>query len=275
MAELQARCEQQEKEIAVLRQKVNGGGSSNASCEATPRCDTKEATRGVTSTSTGSATEGVITERVAKQCDQLVQTEERMFLEQLDLVHKEAAQKGKELKKLQETVRLLREELAQEKVVGEQYRGQVEGLEAQLKDAMLKQHRAESERSVAEWRSQQGREGIGPGQCGRLSRSSTPQPGMSRNLIKAWAEPGRKLSEDGDALPSETSSPSHSTHLRAGSAGRDIGFQQQSSGRDAQRNGRRIEDLSDESAGEDSMSSEEGAEMEVFHPPPSRGGIRR
>jgi len=187
------------------------------------------------------------------QCEQECQTDERVFTEQIDFIHRDAAQKGKECRKLQETIRLLRAELQQEKLVSEQFREQVEGLEKQLQDAMRKQHRAEGERSLVEWRLRNA-EGAG----GRMSRSCTPQPGSSRSLMKAWAEPGR-TQDDGEPIAPSNDDP----HRALGSSG---------SARSPCQGAR--ED--DSESAEDSAAESEGSEdMEVFHPPPSRHGGRR
>jgi len=161
-------------------------------------------------------------------------------VEQLDFIHREAANKGKEVRKLQETVRLLRAELQQEKLVSEQYRGQVEGLEKQLQDAMQKQHRAEGEKSLVEWRLKNAE---GAGRSSRSctpQRGCTPQPASSWNLMNAWAEPGR-TSDDEEPKTS------------GGLLGQD----------------------GTESDEDSAAQSDESGDFEVFHPPPSRGGVRR
>jgi hypothetical protein len=256
IGELQQRCERQEQELVQLRQHVKAGEPADAlSGEYTGRDSVTKSQEpfarpslvAFTPANAELAPRVVHREQEAPTVvhrEQECQTDEREFIEQLDLVHREAAQKGKELRKMMETVRLLREELHQEKVVAEQYRGQVEGLEKQLADAMGKQHRAESERSLAEWHLQRKDSGNG-----RLSRSCTPQPGMSRSLIKAWAEPAA----GGNSMLSAQAGP----------------------GQPVETTGQDSDD--DESAGEDeaSVSSEGSEDIEVFHPPPSRGGVRR
>lgn len=256
MGQLQARCEQQEKEIAVLRQQANAHGNSDLRAG---YCG--DATQGMapiarSSVSVDSQVTAADIRPIATSHDQCCQTEERMFLEQLDLVHREAAQKGKELRKLQETMRLLRDELRQEKVVAEQYQGQVEGLENQLRDAMIKQHRAEGERSLAEWHLN-GAKGNG------RSRSGTPQSGMSRGLMNAWAEPGR-TSRGGIAEDGELTAP--------GSSSQTCDRQRRGDGKRRQLSD---ESAGEESAGEESVTSEGSEAIEVYHPPPSRGGVRR
>jgi hypothetical protein len=273
MGELQAKCDRQVQEIATLRAQANESGQHAAN----------QTTDGNIPLESHAARPVVSDVRPAKtQCVQACQTEERMFVEQLDLVHREAAQKGKELRKTQETVRLLRMELQQEKVMSDQFRGQVDGLERQLQDAMQKQHRAEGERTLVEWRLRNA-EGAGPGRPGtsRASRSSTPQPSASRNLIKAWAEPGKISSDDGEPMASGNMSEAlGSPFNERPSSEKSQRIVQDSPRRQPQLSrgmmGEESGEESVESDGEGSVAASDGSEdMEVFHPPPSRGGLRR
>lgn len=248
MAELQGKCDRQSQEMARLRQQVNVGDAADIRVAEMPRDVGKSEIAGVRSTSP--STFSVATPRAgaavgisAARCEQECQTDEQVFDAQVDFIHREAALKGKELRKLQETVRLLRAELKQEKLVSEQYRDQVEGLETQLQSAMVKQHRAEGERSLVEWRLRNA-EGAGrpSTQGGRLSRGCTPQPASSQNRMNAWTEPGRML-DDGDRMAS--------------------GGREEHDGTES------------ESAAENNSVDSDGSEdIEVFHPPPSRHGLR-
>lgn len=217
---------------------------------------------------------------VAQAC----QTEERAFTEQLDAVHREAAQKGRELRRVQETVRTLRAELEQEKIMGQQYRGEVEDLEAQLSRSLQKEQHADRERALAEWRLRNAEAAPGLGQSGRpstssrLSRSCTPQPGAAR-VMKAWAESG-----------SGRNTPRCQETATAGNAMQDSGLMVQSSPSTArppvpmestQRGSvdsigvSDSEDEDDEAAVEESVSSNGDEDLLVFHPPPSRAGMAR
>lgn len=286
MGELQAKCDRQAKEIADLRQQQAVRGhpvGAQAAKVVTPppsrgqaqasREDRESLDQGYSSVLTPSAIADI--RPVKTQCDQACQTEERLFIEQLDLTHREAAQKGKELRKVQETVRLLRMELQQEKVMSDQYRGQVDGLEKQLQDAMSKQHRAEGERTLVEWRLRNA-EGTG-----RLSRSCTPQPSSSRGLMKAWGEPGRMASEDEELVPSRELPEDLDDQCR-GKPPSDEATLVVQGNRGAASHPRRGP-IEDESGSEDIESDEEQSvalsdgsdDITVFHPPPSRGGICR
>lgn len=99
---------------------------------------------------------------------------------QLDALHREAGDKGRELRKAQDTIATLRRELHQERDLVECYREQVEVLEQHLANALQKQRNAEDERTVAEWRL---RTAAGHSS---LSRSCTPQPSAKNRA--AWAD---------------------------------------------------------------------------------------
>lgn len=110
--------------------------------------------------------------------EQSCQTEERAFTAQLDEILSEAAQKSKEARKLQETVRNLRMELQQEKLNSEQFQSQTEALEEQLRLTVQNQHKVQAERTLADYHSRQAARQ-------QSSRCSTPQSARSR---KAWVE---------------------------------------------------------------------------------------
>lgn len=247
LGEMQARCDRQAKEIAQLRQQVYGGDLAGAPPHENERGNPLDSVKQDFLSKGQSATISTATPASAASwpvaCrDQDCQTEERAFVEQLDFIHRDAANKGKELRKVQESVRVLQAEVQQEKMVGSQYREQVEGLEKQLQEAMRKQHRAESAQSLTEWhlRNAEG--------SGRLASGSGMQrPPSSRSRTKAWdestkAEPDR-TPENVELRPPQWGGP--------------------------------LQEPGDESAEESAVESDGSEGVEVYHPPPSRGGSRR
>lgn len=257
LGELQAKYDRQGKELAELRgQQQTGEDLRNRTMPLVSR----EPNMGV-GLLASTAPASVLGTPKAAAVEQACQTDERVFTEQLDVILKDAAQKGKDLRKSQETVRMLRAELEQEKVVSEQHREQAERLELQLREVQQRQQRADSERTLAEWHSRNG------GGCG--SRSCTPRPGTSR-VMKAWGESG--------GTPDRLDMPLEGSDLARddGCLGRSsfdnsaLGSQSlplNSLSETLYRN--RFDQLDDaESAGSDSE------EVEVYHPPPSRRGFR-
>lgn len=166
---------------------------------------------------------------------------------ELDALHREVGNKGRLLRKQEETIQTLRAELQQEKNLVERYREQLELLEEQLSGAKQKQHRAEDERAIAEWhlRSAHG---------GRTSRSCTPRPGTSKGVAQAWAEPpARSASVVGQAQSCTPRISNHRLWAEArpesrGRAGRSMPQDQ-------------LEDSASSGVSDDD-------EEPVFHPPP-------
>lgn len=261
IGELQAKCDRQEKELAAFRQQ-----GADASAVVTSNTTKAQVFRDLMSSSMGVPIQGA----PSAPRDRANQNGDGVMAQELDLIHREAAQKSKDLRKLQETLAMVRAELNQEKMVSDQYREQVENLEMQLKNAMQKQHRAEGERTVVEWRLRNA-EG-----AGRLSRSCTPQPGASRSLIKAWAEPG-KISEDGEIIASESGdfSGAFDDQAAARPASRGSALVGHGSAGHSRQLGGMMGDEDSESDKEESAVESDGSEdLEVFHPPPSRQGRR-
>jgi hypothetical protein len=239
LGELQGRCDRQAKEIAQLRRQACGddmihGQESEFFSTASPFEPAKlDFSSSLTKPLAASATSSK-----PACCEQECQTEERAFTEQLDAIHREAASKSKEVRKLQETVQLLQAELQQEKMVALQYREQVEGLEQQLQDAMKKQHRAEGERNLVEWHLRNAE-----GSSKRPGTGCAPRPTSSRSRMKAWGEavePGRQQEEQ--EFQSSRGYP---------------------------------QEVDKESAEESAVESDGSEGIEVYHPPPSRAGMRR
>merc|ERR1740117_1136671 len=136
IGELQAKCDRQEKELAAFRQQ-----GADAGAVVTSNTTKAQVFRGLMSSSMGVPIQGA----PAAARDRANQNGDGVMAQELDLIHCEAAQKSKDLRKLQETLTMVRAELNQEKMVSNQYREQVDGLEMQLRNAMQKQHRAEGE----------------------------------------------------------------------------------------------------------------------------------
>jgi hypothetical protein len=139
---------------------------------------------------------------------------------------------------------VLRAELEQEKLVSEQHREHVERLELQLREIQHRQQRADSERTLMQWHLRNG--------GGSASRSCTPQPGTSR-AMKAWGETNRSP-ENLDMCPGNSSFVNQSSPVNSQSE-------------TLYRNS--LAQLGD--AASDGSDSEE---VEVYHPPPSRMGVR-
>mmetsp|Transcript_61296 Transcript_61296/g.143453 ORF Transcript_61296/g.143453 Transcript_61296/m.143453 type:complete len:262 (+) Transcript_61296:38-823(+) len=108
--------------------------------------------------------------------------------EQLDALHQEVGDKSRELRRSQDTVKLLRAELEQQRQVSEQYRLQTEMLEEQLRQTSDRLKRSESKNAEAR----------------HTSSSSTLTP-CSVSLPKSWKDSSgsRCFSDDGEDSPEE------------------------------------------------------------------------
>jgi len=276
--DLQARCERQAQELMELKHPGKSDlFAGEGSLELRRRLKEPALTRTVRSLPPrehpSSRQEGTSTETIG------CQTDERVFAEQLDAVHREAAQRGKEIRRLQETVRTLRDELKQEKTLADQYRMQVELLEEQLRGAMQKQQEAEGERALAEWRARDA-EGAGPG--GRASRASTPRLFAPRVKTNAWAEAGAisrgQIRGSQDGGPGEVGDGrTRSASALSSHSSRPVA---QAEPGQCQRGGRLVGPAASrlllDGEEEDPLSSEEeeedSEELAVFHPPPVGAG---
>ena len=121
----------------------------------------------------------------AKTCDNTVDTCEAQRM-QLDSLHQEVGDKSRELRRSQDTVRLLRSELKQQYEVSEQYRLQAEMLEEQL--SRSNQRTRELEAKLAE--------------AAQMSRHKDSERPFSAQLPRSWKEHSRSgfsSDEDGEA----------------------------------------------------------------------------
>lgn len=150
--ELQQRCSLQQKELDVLR-RPNQVPSTHAEVQ-TEACG------------------GPI-----KRADSA--SFEQVERQELDALHREVGEKSRELRKTQDTVRLLRSELQQQQQVSEQYRSQVDMLEEQLRITTMQSRQQASSPKIS----------LG------LSRTS------SARLTRAWQDSPRK--RNGSLLESD------------------------------------------------------------------------
>lgn len=118
------------------------------------------------------------------------------FEQELDALHREVGEKSRELRKAQDTVRLLRSELQQQQQVSEQYQSQVEMLEEQLRMTTMQSRQQASSPKIS----------LG------LSRTS------SARLTRAWQDSPRK--RNGSLLESDLPSMCGHQATREGHAER-------------------------------------------------------
>lgn len=127
---------------------------------------------------------------------------------QLDALHKEAGEKGRELRKVHETVRLLRSELQHQQLLAEQYRTQVEVLEEQLKAAMHQRRQLVDEALTAET---PGRVGSRPSSAGAARSCGTASNSPMSIVPRPTSATGRRhqgwLEDDDDDDLSSSESP--------------------------------------------------------------------
>eukprot|EP00931_Biecheleriopsis_adriatica_P102636 TRINITY_DN77581_c0_g1_i1.p1 TRINITY_DN77581_c0_g1~~TRINITY_DN77581_c0_g1_i1.p1 ORF type:complete len:311 (-),score=62.22 TRINITY_DN77581_c0_g1_i1:131-1063(-) len=131
VAELTARCQNQNAELQSLR-------AEKCSCTTNAEVQTDTPISGDSGGTTPATSSADCRE------DQRI----------LDTLHREVGEKGRELRRSQDTVRLLRSELQQQQEVSEQYHAQVEMLEEQLrvKSQQLRQATEEARTSASRTR---------------------------------------------------------------------------------------------------------------------------
>jgi len=166
VAELTATCKKQSLELSALRQKLRELEASDGIC-------TKQ-------------------HRLQASCDKNTQTSDLVLIEtcemqrqQLDAIHKEVGDKGRELRKAQDTVRMLRAELEREREFSEQFRVQVEVLEEQLRNTLQK-------------RSHEAQEAYAGGLCPMTARRRPASAGV----LRAWMRPNEIVSGSAGNAPS-------------------------------------------------------------------------
>lgn len=151
VAELTARCERQGAELKELRE---------SSSSSRPAADKVAHAEAQTEPEEPSAVPARAAEAAASAAGAVSDAE---VMGQLDLLHREVGEKGRELRRCQDTVRLLRSELQQQRQVSEQYQLTTEMLEEQLRKAQ----QLRKEAAAAEAESGLRRAGLG------LSRPSS------------------------------------------------------------------------------------------------------
>lgn len=259
IADFEVRFERQAQELRQLRRQLSDGAAGSP-----PRRPASGPPSGV------------------EQSTQ-TQTEENRFAEQLDALHRESGQKSRELRRALESVRTLQAELRQEKLLANQYKATVEGLEELSREATRKQQLAEEQRMKADWLL---RNEIDSG--GRSSRA-TSRPTSAR-VMKAWAEgdaasrsSSRPDSRHSASRPGASIANGRPPRLSAGSQGSLAGSAAEDEHRrrpveapDLQR-GLRVASqyLHDESPSDSDVpnddaasASSSGDDLDVFHPPP-------
>jgi len=193
---------------------------------------------------------------------------------QLDAVHRESGQRGRELRRAQETARTLRAELKQEKSLVEQYQAQIDALEAELRSATARQKKAEEERAVADWRLRAAQNQLGSS----MSRSATPML-SSHRVRTCWAEgPGETSESNATRLEAGLESVAGGPCISVGSLSSSGSHTRSLSDRASARDPAPQRDVTERcpsvmGAAEMAMcgSSDEDSDSEevaVFHPPP-------
>jgi len=195
VGELTLRCQNHEQELLEFRQRQPDPGAAPGSLEglplAAPRLraaspaivdDVVVVADSHSSVEQACQTEDGIPPESSHAASEVRQAQMTYELEaQLDSMHREVGDKTREIRKVQDTVRMLRAELQQERLVSDQYRVQVELLETQCHAAQQMLRHApvdDSPRHGASSRS---------GTPGAQSRSGTPRPASAR-VTKAWGE---------------------------------------------------------------------------------------
>eukprot|EP00930_Biecheleria_cincta_P076904 TRINITY_DN64137_c0_g1_i1.p1 TRINITY_DN64137_c0_g1~~TRINITY_DN64137_c0_g1_i1.p1 ORF type:complete len:304 (+),score=93.97 TRINITY_DN64137_c0_g1_i1:123-1034(+) len=139
VAELTARCERQGAELEAARKRESSSPSQPAAVEVV---HAEAQTEPAEEPSSSPATTGVAVTPAAAALSDCEVTR------QLDLLHREVGDKSRELRRAQDTVRLLRSELQQQRQVSEQFQAQTEMLEEQLrKSEQLRKEAAAAEAS--------------------------------------------------------------------------------------------------------------------------------
>jgi len=98
----------------------------------------------------------------------------------MDVVRREADEKGRELRRVQETVKSLRAELDQQKRLCQEYREQVDILEGHVTAAQQNQRWAEDTQAKTEIKLKEAQVSLS------ISRATTPRPSTSRSMT-SWA----------------------------------------------------------------------------------------
>lgn len=187
VAELTARCQQQASELVELRQRVKeleAQGQSNIR---------NMVSRGM-SVECGSQTEGSA-DTTSEAADLwLPDFSADVQQTQLAEIHAEAGQKARELRRVQEAMRLVQRELQEQCSIADQYRNQVEVLEEQLGSALMKRRRQVGEElsdladSCSRPMSARGCRPTSAGRCrGSIAATSVA---ASPRVARAWSEGG-------------------------------------------------------------------------------------
>lgn len=119
IAELTSQCQQQADELEVLRRVCGGPGAPPAVASAATQTEQADGAGGA-------------------EMD-----------EELEEVRRESMGRARELRQAQESMRLLQRELQEQRLLSEQFRGQMEALEEQLSGALMRRRREAGE-EVAE-----------------------------------------------------------------------------------------------------------------------------
>lgn len=159
--ELSLKCEKQGAELEELRRgaaQPQVGGNADHATTATH-----------SASSTASLAVGVQTDTASSDRATGDMKEQQ---EHWDSVHREAGEKGRELRKVQDTVRLLRVELQHQCEVAAQFKVQTEALQEQLTKALLQRRQAEAEASASRFST--------PRPRAEVMRRESPRTGATR-----------------------------------------------------------------------------------------------
>eukprot|EP00933_Yihiella_yeosuensis_P047314 TRINITY_DN43072_c0_g1_i1.p1 TRINITY_DN43072_c0_g1~~TRINITY_DN43072_c0_g1_i1.p1 ORF type:complete len:314 (-),score=58.00 TRINITY_DN43072_c0_g1_i1:72-1013(-) len=171
--ELTARCENQEKEIGDLRARLDSSPPLVAAEVQQQDVEVVDHKDGPSSTCEAEAqtnpSESKDAARIERSDSGEVEAQQR---EQLEFLHREVGDKGRELRKAQDTVRLLRTELTGLRQVSDHYKSQVEMLEEQLTSAQTRLKSAAQQQSHSQ-------------DCGTPRSSGGSRPSSAR-IARAW-----------------------------------------------------------------------------------------
>lgn len=200
--ELTARCEQQASELLELRKRVRELEDQEQARSCSSRGSCIGAKTPGPSSERSAQTDISMSESSDVARSLLPEFSEEMQQTQLAEIHAEVGEKARELRRVQESMRLLQRELAEQRSIADQYRNQVEVLEEQLNSSLMKRRR-ESAEDIAEQiavsargsRPLSARSSRPPSATSGGSRGIFTAAGSSPNAVgmrvsRAWAEAG-------------------------------------------------------------------------------------
>lgn len=209
-AECETRCQQLADELRVMRRRSTPEedlrcsqccGSRPVFFEASTQTDAVDDCRGVRDADSTTEPETVADLISAESFPQSGTPACDGHWAQLEAVHREVGEKARELRRAQESVKLLQTELQEQRLVSEQYRSQLEVLEEQLTSSLMKRRREVGEDladhiAVASGRSRplsaRKCRPTGETQVSRTTAENNSGETTPASVVRAWAIPGRK-----------------------------------------------------------------------------------